>query len=394
MSTCLSAAATYAADGPEAVPGVPLGPELQKMPVEEVERAYAGRTPPEGIRMYLAIVKGSRMGAGEGWFGPAATRYSWEWLAERCGVEGNQRVARENFRGPAEWFDRLDRNRDGRISRDDLDWSENNPWVEHAYVVNRLFRKMNSTGDGRLTREQWLAFFDAASQGKESLTSSELRDYWLAGMGGSFLPGDAPSKEILLRGLFAGEVGSMQEGPQVGDAAPDFQLKTPDGARTIRLAETIGPKPVVLVFGNFTCGPFRSMYSEVDDVSRRYREQAVFLGVYVREAHPTDGWKMQSNEKVGVSVPQPKTLAERTSVAQQCFARLQPSFPWLVDDVDDRVGHAYSGMPARLYVIDRGGRVVYKGGRGPFGFKAGEMEQALVMALLEGAGAPAAARSR
>src|SRR5262245_50693874 len=57
--------------------------------------------------------------------------------------------------------------------------------------------------------------------------------------------------------------------------------------------------------------------------------------------------------------------------------------PMVVDTLDDRVGHAYSGMPDRLYVIDKGGRVAYQGGRGPFGFKAGEMEQALIMLLLD-----------
>jgi len=57
--------------------------------------------------------------------------------------------------------------------------------------------------------------------------------------------------------------------------------------------------------------------------------------------------------------------------------------PLLVDEIDDSVGNAYSGMPARLYVIDPRGKVVYKSGRGPFGFKPGEMEQALVMCLLE-----------
>jgi hypothetical protein len=57
--------------------------------------------------------------------------------------------------------------------------------------------------------------------------------------------------------------------------------------------------------------------------------------------------------------------------------------PLLVDDLDDRVGHAYSGMPDRLYVIGRDGRVVYKGGRGPFGFNAAEMEQSLVLHLVD-----------
>src|SRR5581483_4019476 len=59
------------------------------------------------------------------------------------------------------------------------------------------------------------------------------------------------------------------------------------------------------------------------------------------------------------------------------------TMPLLIDAMDDRVGHAYSGMPDRLYVIDREGRVAYKGGRGPFGFKPGEMEQSLLMLLLD-----------
>jgi hypothetical protein len=40
--------------------------------------------------------------------------------------------------------------------------------------------------------------------------------------------------------------------------------------------------------------------------------------------------------------------------------------PILVDGVDDRVGRAYSGMPDRLYLVDRKGKVVFKSGRRPF----------------------------
>ncbi len=92
---------------------------------------------------------------------------------------------------------------------------------------------------------------------------------------------------------------------------------------------------------------------------------------------------MDSNDRVGVSVKQPRTKEERDAVAKQCCAALEMTIPLAVDDVDDRVGHLYSGMPDRLYVIDRDGRVAYKGGRGPFGFKPGEMEQALAMLLLD-----------
>lgn len=71
------------------------------------------------------------------------------------------------------------------------------------------------------------------------------------------------------------------------------------------------------------------------------------------------------------------------SVAKRCCSALQISMPLLVDRLDDHIGHAYSGMPDRLYLIDRDGRVAYKGGRGPFGFKAGELEQSLILNLLD-----------
>lgn len=105
--------------------------------------------------------------------------------------------------------------------------------------------------------------------------------------------------------------------------------------------------------------------------------------MYVREAHPSDGWRMQSNDKAGVNIAQPKTIQERTAVAAQCCAKLKITMPLLVDDLDDRVGHLYSGMPDRLYLIDRAGRIAYKGGRGPFGFKPGELEQAIILNSLE-----------
>jgi hypothetical protein len=116
---------------------------------------------------------------------------------------------------------------------------------------------------------------------------------------------------------------------------------------------------------------------------KRYGDRVEFLAVYVREAHPIDGWRVTSNDRAGIKVKQPRARKERLQVARTCCSSLEIKMPVLVDEMDDRVGHAYSGMPDRLYVLDREGRVVYKGGRGPFGFKPGEMEQALVMLLLD-----------
>ncbi|MEI8383933.1 MAG: deiodinase family protein [Planctomycetota bacterium] len=364
------------------VAGKESSPDELKRVAEDLQHLYAGPRIPESVRMLITIAQGRMMGGSDGWFGPAQSKFDWKTLAETHRIAFDGSISAEKFRGSPEWFARLDRNRNGAITAEDLDWSDSNHWVQHAYLVNRLLRRLDTKGDGKLTRAEWMTFFDTVSQFSDVATIEELREAWLTGISASFYPGDAPTQQQLVQGLLNGELGSLYEGPSVGDPAPDFTLTTQDGKQTVHLADVIGPKPVVLVFGNFTCSPFRSMYPGVEAVYRRFQNDATFLAIYVREAHPADGWKMESNTKLGVEVSQPTTLAERTAVASQCCRLLNPGIPLLVDEIDDRVGNAYSGMPARLYVIDQEGLVTYKAGRGPFGFKVGEMEQSLIMTLM------------
>ena len=180
-----------------------------------------------------------------------------------------------------------------------------------------------------------------------------------------------------------GDIGSMFEGPQVDAPAPDFTLKTHDGQSSVTLSQFQGARPVVLILGSFTCPNFRSHSGILEQLYAQYGNQAAFLRVHIREAHPADGWATSRNEQVGICVNQPVDWEGRLSVAQDCYKWLGLSMPLLVDEMDDRVGHAYSGMPDRLYLIDRQGKVVYKSGRGPFGFKPAELEQSLVMLLLD-----------
>ena len=114
-----------------------------------------------------------------------------------------------------------------------------------------------------------------------------------------------------------------------------------------------------------------------------YKDKVDFLAVYVREAHPIDGWALPGNDKIGITVAQHKNFGERCEVASKCCASVKSTIPMVVDDFDDRVGIAYSGMPDRLYIIDSAGRVAYKGGRGPFGYKPPELEQGLIMLLID-----------
>ncbi len=363
---------------------VPLTAEEAKAKADTFEKIPAADRS-ESVRMFLSIARGGTMDSDAGWFGPALSMFDFGALSKRWGEPTEGGFAVDALRDPKDLLDRLDRNKDGRITASDFDWSDENPWVQQSYMVNRYFRRMDGGGDGQLTVAEFEEFFDKARGENESLSFEAFRDALIGGgPGGGFRPGDAPTIDVLLKGLATGEIGSLMEGPRPGELAPDFALPTLDGQSLVKLSSLYGEKPTVLVFGNYTCGPFRSMYPGVEPVAARFRDRANFLFIYVREAHPCNGWCMASNESSGIHIEQPTDNAARTKVAQTCIDLLKPTIPVVVDGVDDTVGNQYSAMPARLYVIDREGKVTFQSGRGPFGFKVGEMEQALVMTLLEG----------
>ena len=190
-----------------------------------------------------------------------------------------------------------------------------------------LFYLADRDGNGKLTHEEVEGFFRAADSGGEGFLS-------LADLQESLSPPprarrsskspSGPSRLTLIKGLFRQEIGSLQVGPALNAPAPDFTLKTVDGRQELTLSKLVGPKPVVLIFGNFTCGPFRTQAGNIEKLCRRYRDRATFVMVYVREAHPTDGWELESNIRIGVSLPQPQSYDERVKVAQTCNTPPRP----------------------------------------------------------------------
>ena len=111
----------------------------------------------------------------------------------------------------------------------------------------------------------------------------------------------------------------------------------------------------------------------LEELAERYGDRAAFLVVYVREAHPEDGWVLEENREAGIALRDPTTYEERTA----CALRLPLSLPLLVDDLDDRVARAYGAWPERLYLVGRDGRIAYQGGRGPWDFRPEELGEAL-----------------
>lgn len=105
----------------------------------------------------------------------------------------------------------------------------------------------------------------------------------------------------------------------------------------------------------------------------RYRSEIEFLVVYVREAHPEDGWVLAENRREGVAVRDPRSTEERVA----CATRFELELPFVVDRVDDEVARRYGGWPDRLYLIGRDGRIAFQGEPGPAGFVVAELENAI-----------------
>ena len=104
----------------------------------------------------------------------------------------------------------------------------------------------------------------------------------------------------------------------------------------------------------------------------RFHDRADFLTIYIKEAHPDDEWQMQPNLDEEVCYLQPKNEGQRVAIANDFARRFQYPLPLAVDPMDDTANRTYAAWPERLYIIE-GGRIVYKGGNGPFNYKPAEV---------------------
>ncbi len=162
---------------------------------------------------------------------------------------------------------------------------------------------------------------------------------------------------------------------KVGDEAPDFTLPRSDGLGEVTLLDVIEKKPVVLIFGSITCGPFRSKVPDAFALEKKYGEKASFFMVYIREAHPESTIYLEEDGvKVLRKFTQTNTLEERTENATSCTALIGTPFPTLIDKEDNVANVAYAGWPNRLVVVGKDGKIAYDGGKGPKGFKPLELD--------------------
>ena len=115
----------------------------------------------------------------------------------------------------------------------------------------------------------------------------------------------------------------------------------------------------------------------MEEVYSRFGDQVEFFLVYVREAHPSDGWQVDSNLENNIIFRQHQSFEEREQVATTCSLDLPMTIPFLIEEMDNVIDEAYGAAPGRLYVVGADGKVAYHGGAGPHFLDVDEWEEAI-----------------
>ncbi|MBC7817712.1 MAG: hypothetical protein IAG10_12535 [Planctomycetaceae bacterium] len=234
-----------------------LSDEHMKSLGEMLEKDWKDR--PEWGEMAVAILKDDFMRPGAGWWKPSAKRFDWNWLSERFDANKDGKIEREEFPKDIakadQLFARLDRDGDEQLAP--ADFEDSDPMK--SQMSNRLFDKFDFDSNGRVTQQEISEFFRRADKDKSEFLTPD--DWWLAidppakrrTSGDADAPAIGPSTPTAaLRMLMRGELGWLTTGPQLGDLAPNFTLPKHDGSGDIKLSDSFGKRPVVLVFGSFT----------------------------------------------------------------------------------------------------------------------------------------------
>jgi hypothetical protein len=140
------------------------------------------------------------------------------------------------------------------------------------------------------------------------------------------------------------------------EAAPDLDLPAISGDVPFRLSEFRGVKPVVLVFGSFTCDVFHERLPELETVYRQYKDRVAFAFINIREAgHQLSGFEFllgKANRDAS-----PEGQANRRRMVQKAMTLAGCSLPGYLDSPTEEAAMLYKALPSKLVVVDRDGYI-------------------------------------
>jgi hypothetical protein len=206
--------------------------------------------------MFMASDEHLGLGRVGGWYRPSQSRYDWTWLSRQFDTNLDGSISFDKFKGPREWFESLDKDRDGQLTRDDFSWYGKDGLARAGSRVKSLFYQIDDDGNGQVTVDEWKHWFDKLSGRKQYLSQDDLLPLFLEVKKANSASGKkAPMKYdplAVAASYISGDVGSPTEGPAINDFAPDFTLSTIDGKGKLALSQHRGKKPLVVIFGSFT----------------------------------------------------------------------------------------------------------------------------------------------
>ena len=112
-------------------------------------------------------------------------------------------------------------------------------------------------------------------------------------------------------------------------------------------------------------------------MGERHGEHVAFFIVYIKEAHPEDGWSLTYNRRAGIALEDAQSKPERAEAAMTCALRMKTSISVLIDEMENEVARQYGGWPDRLYLVGKDGRIAFQGDPGTAGFKPEQLEAAI-----------------
>lgn len=157
---------------------------------------------------------------------------------------------------------------------------------------------------------------------------------------------DAYAYDTFTTSLILGDLAFRSSDPGPGDRLPAFDIELLDGGRLTR--DTLGDRPVLIVFGSMTCPVTESSGSVLNDLHRRYGDRVRFVLVNTREAHP------------GEHLPQPKSMDAKRRRAGQLRSHHGFRFEVAVDGLEGDFHRAMSPKPNSAYLIRPDGVIAYR----------------------------------
>ena len=73
----------------------------------------------------------------------------------------------------------------------------------------------------------------------------------------------------------------------------------------------------------------------MNEIYKSYKDRVDFYLVYIREAHPSDGWQIRANLDDKLEYLEPRTEDERAKLAGVCMIDLGFEMPMLLDNMDN-----------------------------------------------------------